>query len=111
MDTTTAESENRREREVDFSGHAYRLATGPEPDGPGWTARIVGYSLRAGAAAFQRPILEDRSQLHDRAAILTTFRAFGPTPDAALDVLTTRLLAALSEAVRINVDASLHPGF
>lgn len=87
-------------REVEIRGHVYTLAATPAEDEVGWTARIVEYSLRAGAAAFQRPVIDARSMLHDQAAIVTTIRATGPSSDGALATLTEQLRSAVEEATR-----------
>ena len=90
------------EREIDVGGHVYALAALPAGEGAGWLARIERYSLTANAAALQHPILDQRSQLHDQAAIITTVRATGPTAQAALDALAERLRAVVAEATQVD---------
>ncbi|MDP9364307.1 MAG: hypothetical protein M3Q10_08825 [Chloroflexota bacterium] len=88
------------ERTFAVSGHVYRLVARPNEQGNAWVARIATYSLLAGAAVPLRPIKDDRSVLHDLAAVVTTERADGPTAEAALSALETRLRAVINDAIR-----------
>lgn len=88
------------ERIVDLQGHVYTLSASPRQDRGDWAARIVRYSLSTGAPAFQRPILDHRSEIHDQAAILTTMRGAGPTATAALGDLEARLRVEVGRALR-----------
>ena len=93
------------ERAFEIFGHHYRLTARPlvGDEGTGWVARSAEYSLRAGAAVFQRPVIDSRSPLHDQAAIVASLRATGPSSDTALNTLAQRINAAISEAIRIDL--------
>lgn len=91
---------NRGERSIDIHGHVYRLTAQRPETGSGWIARILNYSMRSESAQFRHPILDDRSALHDKAAIVREFRGVGANERDALDDLETKLRVAVSEAVR-----------
>lgn len=88
------------ERAFAVGGHAFRLVARPNEQGDGWVARIAAYSLHAGAAVPLRPIKDDRSILHDLAAVVMTERSDGPTAEAVLATLEQRLRSVINDAIR-----------
>jgi hypothetical protein len=91
-------------RVIDVYGHAYTLIARRTEDGSGWTARILRYSMQSDSVPFRRPILDDRSQIHDKTAIVRGFRGTGNTEQEALDDLEDQLRTAIVEAVRPDVN-------
>ncbi len=88
------------ERKVVLHGHIYELVASPRQDDDDWVARVNRYSLTSGASAFRRPILDNRSEIHDQAAILNTMRATGSTANTALADLEAQLHIAVERALR-----------
>jgi hypothetical protein len=91
---------NAGEREIDVHGHAYSLMARRTEDGSAWIARILRYSMQSSSTLFRRPVLDDRSPIHDKAAIVREFSGTGRTEQEALNDLEGKLRAALTEAVR-----------
>lgn len=88
------------QRTVDLQGHVYTLTASPRHGTGDWAARVTRYSLTAGASPFRQAVLDQRSEIHDQAAILNTMRATGETAGSALEELEARLKIAVERALQ-----------
>ena len=88
-------------RSVELGAYVYLLAAFNPPEEVVWTAHVVRYTPTVGAPAVHDPIIDDRSEVPDGAAMVGALTATGATANEALDALARDLRARVEQVIGI----------
>ncbi len=93
-------AEGEQEREVEVTGHRYRLRARPSAAGAGWTADLVGYRPMPDAQVPHRDIEVIDSAFRDPGDLVGRLRLTGSSPEEALDRLSEAVHDGIWSALR-----------